>query len=272
MVSLDLIRPCSFQPRKDFSEEALEELAESIREQGIVQPLIVRPAREGEGGFELIAGERRWRAARKLALTEVPVIVREADDRSALQLALIENLQRENLNPIEEAMGYSELVERFQLTQEDVSSKVGKSRTVIANALRLLRLPPDIQNHVREGRLSVGHAKVILGLTRSDEQCLIAKRILREGANVRQTELWVSQVQQKRGGPSSTTAPSFSNQGKTVPWSRDSHIADLESRLAEKMGTKVHLRYRKGKGSVEIRFFSDEDLERVLELLGLDTG
>ena len=160
-VPLDRIRPCPLQPRKDFSAESLRELADSIREQGIVQPLIVRPR---GGYFELIAGERRWRAAQLLKLPEVPVIVREADDRAVLELALIENLQRENLNAIEEAHGYSQLAEQFQLTQEEIAAKVGKSRAVVANALRLLKLPPAIQNFVREGRLSVGHAKVILGL------------------------------------------------------------------------------------------------------------
>src|SRR5207249_9591463 len=160
-AALDRIRPCPFQPRKDFSEETLRELADSIKEQGIVQPLIVRARGEG---YELIAGERRWRAAQMLGLGEVPVIVREADDRAVLELALIENLQRENLNPIEEAQGYSQLIEQFQLKQEEAAAKVGKSRALVANALRLLHLPPEIQAFVRDGRLSVGHAKVILAL------------------------------------------------------------------------------------------------------------
>src|SRR5579863_6924777 len=160
-VALDRIRPCSFQPRKDFSPEALRELADSIREQGIVQPLIVR---DRGGYFELIAGERRWRASQLLGLAEVPVIVRQADDRAVLELALIENLQRENLNAIEEAHGYSQLIEQFQLKQEEVATKVGKSRAVVANALRLLKLSTAIQEAIRDGLLTVGHAKVILGL------------------------------------------------------------------------------------------------------------
>src|SRR3989475_8774724 len=173
-VPLDRIRPCPLQPRKDFSPEALRELADSIKEQGIVQPLIVR---ERNGHLELIAGERRWRAAQLLGLSEVPVIQREADDRSVLELALIENLQRENLNAIEEAHGYSQLIEQFQLTQEDVAGKVGKSRAVVANSLRLLKLPSELQRHLREGRLSVGHAKVILGLGSEQHQRLAAERI-----------------------------------------------------------------------------------------------
>src|SRR5438445_6831625 len=161
-VRLDRIQPCPFQPRKDFSAEALRELADSIKEQGIVQPLIVR---ERNGHLELIAGERRWRAAQLLGLKEVPVILRKAEDRAVLELALIENLQREDLNPIEEAQGYAQLIERFQLKQEEVALKVGKSRAVVANALRLLKLPSALQNYIRDGRLSVGHAKVILGLS-----------------------------------------------------------------------------------------------------------
>src|ERR1700685_1622295 len=160
-VPLNKIRPSALQPRKQFSGESLRELADSIREQGIVQPLIVR---ERDGFFELIAGERRWRAAQLLNLPEVPVITREADDRAVLELALIENLQRENLNAIEEAHGYSQLAEQFQLTQEEISTKVGRSRAAVANSLRLIKLPQTIQNFVRDERLSVGHAKVILGL------------------------------------------------------------------------------------------------------------
>src|SRR5262249_29497858 len=162
------------------------------KEQGIVQPLIVR---ERDGHLELIAGERRWRAAQQVGLTEVPVIVREADDRAVLELALIENLQRENLNAIEEAQGYAQLIETFQLKQEEVAIKVGKSRAVVANALRLLKLPQTLQVEIREGRLSVGHAKVILGLTSDTHQKLAGERVLREGLNVRQTEELVARLQ-----------------------------------------------------------------------------
>ena len=257
-VPLDKIRPCSFQPRKDFSPEALRELADSIKEQGIVQPLIVR---ERGGQFELIAGERRWRAAQLLALKEVPVIVREADDRAVLELALIENLQRENLNPIEEAQGYSQLVGQFQLTQEEVAIKVGKSRAVVANALRLLKLTPVLQNFLREGRISVGHAKVILGLASEKLQQLAAERIIKDGLNVRQTEGLVAKLQDRAGG---ATRP-----GRLTPLTQDSHVADLENRLRERLGTKVRLRYASGKGAVEISFFSDDELERILQIVGV---
>src|SRR5437660_10394127 len=257
-ASLTRIRACPLQPRKDFSEEALRELADSIKEQGIVQPLIVRARGEG---YELIAGERRWRAAQMLGLGEVPVIVREADDRAVLELALIENLQRENLNPIEEAQGYAQLIEQFQLKQEEVALKVGKSRAVVANALRLLKLAPALQTYVRDGRLSVGHAKVILGLISEKQQKIAAERILKEGLNVRQTEGLVARLQARESGAS--TKPG------ATPLSRDAHLANLEDQLRQRLGTKVHLRYVQGKGAVEISFFSDAELERVLQILGV---
>jgi ParB family chromosome partitioning protein len=259
-VPLDRIRPCPLQPRKDFSDEALKELADSIREQGIVQPLIVR---ERGGFFELIAGERRWRAAQLLNLPEVPIITREADDRAVLELALIENLQRENLNAVEEAHGYAQLAEQFQLTQEDIAAKVGKSRAVIANSLRLLKLPEAVQKYLRDGRLTVGHAKVILGLADERQQQLAAERIIKEGLNVRQTEGLVAKLQKKGArskeqGADTLAAPAG-----------DPHVADLEARLREVFATKVQLHYAQGKGSVEISFFSEEELERILQILGV---
>jgi ParB family chromosome partitioning protein len=258
-VALDRIRPCPLQPRKDFPAESLRELADSIREQGIVQPLIVR---ERDGHLELIAGERRWRASQLIGLAEVPVIVRQADDRAVLEMALIENLQRENLNPIEEAQGYSQLVNQFQLTQEDTATKVGKSRAVVANALRLLKLPPVVQNYIRESRLSVGHAKVILGLTEEKEQKLAAERVIKEGLNVRQTEGMVARMHSRGAGRG--VKP-----GLIVPLPADAHVADLENRLRERLATKVQLRYDKGKGTVEISFYSDQELERILQVIGV---
>jgi ParB family chromosome partitioning protein len=257
-VALDRVRPCPFQPRKEFTAEALRELADSIREQGIVQPLIVR---ERNGHFELIAGERRWRAAQIVSLSEVPVIVREADDRAVLELALIENLQRENLNPIEEAQGYSQLIGQFQLTQEEVATKVGKSRAVVANAMRLLKLPLTLQGYIRDGRLSVGHAKVVLGLANEKEQELAAERIIKEGLNVRQTEGLISKLQARGTSPGKS--------GMITPLTRDAHVASLENRIRERLGTKVHLRYSNGKGALEISFFNDDELERILQILGV---
>ena len=258
-VAIQQIRPCPFQPRKDFGEEALQELADSIRSQGVIQPLIVR--RQADH-FEIIAGERRWRAAQLAGLTELPIILREADDRAVLELALIENLQRENLNPIEEALGFSELIEKFQLRQEDAAVKVGRSRASVANALRLLKLPASIQAQLREGKLSTGHAKVLLGLPSSALQEKAAARVLERGLSVRQTEELVAHLQE---------IPAQSPRSASEPLAppRDPNLAALENRLRERLGTKVQLRYAKGKGSVEIKFFSDEDLQRVLDLLGI---
>jgi len=259
-VPLDHIVPCPFQPRKDFAPDTLRELADSIKEQGIVQPLIVR---ERNGHLELIAGERRWRAAQLVGLTEVPVILRPADDLAVLELALIENLQRENLNPIEEAQGYAQLIDRFHLTQEDVATKVGKSRAVVTNALRLLKLSTETQACLRDGRLSVGHAKVILGLAEESLQKVAVGRILKDGLNVRQTETLVAQLQVRASGPASKAPPSAT--------AKDAHVTSVENRIRERLGTKVHLRYSQGKGALEIAFFSDGDLERILQILGINT-
>jgi ParB family chromosome partitioning protein len=256
-VPVSRVRSSPLQPRQDFSAESLRELADSIKEQGIVQPLIVRLQ---DDHFELIAGERRWRAAQLLGLAEVPVIVRQADDRAALELALIENLQRENLNPIEEAGGYAQLIGQFDLTQEQAAAKVGKSRVVIANALRLLKLAPDLQAFLREGRLSVGHAKVILGLASPEEQRRAADRVLKKSLNVRQTEELVAALQNQ---------PGHKTGAKRGPIAADAHLAGLQDRLQQRFGTKVRLRYHQGQGALEIKFFSDEDLERILKLAGL---
>jgi ParB family chromosome partitioning protein len=260
-VRVSLIQPSTLQPRKDFPAESLRELADSIKAQGILQPLMVRARGDS---YELIAGERRWRAAQALGLTDVPVIVREADDRTVLEMMLIENLQRENLNPIEEAQGYQQLLTQFQLTQEQAAEKVGKSRAVVANSLRLLKLSAAGQLHLRTGRLSVGHAKVILGLEVTEEQDLAVERVLREGLNVRQTEDLVAQIKDR--GANVPGKETSSHRGR---FSREAHIVELETRLQERFATKVSLRYRRGRGLVEIRFFSDAELERILEIAGV---
>jgi ParB family chromosome partitioning protein len=259
-VKLEKIRPSPMQPRKEFTAEALKELADSIKEQGIIQPLIVR---DRQTHYELIAVERRWRASQLLNLTEVPVIVREADDRAVLELALIENLQRENLNPMEEALGYAQLIGQFALRQEDVGIKVGKSRVAVANSLRLLKLAPEVQVQVRDGRLSVGHAKVILGLTLAEQQKLACERVIKDGLTVRQTEELVARLLNQ---PNIT--PGKTSNGVTIT-SRDTHVVAVENKLRERLGTKVQLRYRAGKGSMEVKFFNDADLERILGVIGV---
>jgi ParB family chromosome partitioning protein len=260
-VPVSQIKPCAFQPRKDFAADSLQELADSIRQQGVLQPLVVRAV---NGSYELIAGERRWRAAQLAGLAELPVLVREADDRKVLELALIENLQRENLNPIEEALGYGKLMQDFALTQEEAAVRVGKSRVTVANLLRLLQLPAEIQNYVRSSLLSFGHAKAILGITHPESQKQLAEEVIRGGLSVRQTEQLVTERNQE--------AVSRSHNGSLAArpaHTPDVHISALQTKLQERFGSKVLVRYRKGKGAVEIRFFNDDDLDRVLDIIGV---
>lgn len=262
-VGVGQVRPSALQPRRDFPEETLKELADSIREQGILQPLVVR--RQG-AFFELIAGERRWRAAQLAGLKEVPVVLREADDTTALELMLVENLQREGLNPMDEAQGYAELMDRFRLTQESVATKVGRSRAAVANALRLLKLPEPVQARLRDGRVSTGHAKVILGLSKPDQQEWVAQKVCEDALSVRQTEEWVTRLAAE---PSPAAAKDPAGRGPGPVTVRDPHIAALEDRLRQRLGTKVAIRYRQGRGQIDIRFFSDDELERVLEIVGV---
>lgn len=258
-VPLDQVVPSPLQPRREFTEDALRDLADSIRSQGILQPLVVRP---GKGGLELIAGERRWRAARLAGLKEVPVLERQASDREVLELALVENLQRENLNPLEEALGYSELQSRFELTQDEVAQKVGRSRAAVANALRLLKLPEDVKETLRAGHLSVGHAKVLLGIADPSLLSSVARQAREQGLSVRQTEEVVARL---LAAPAPKTIPS----APPVQAVRDPHVVDVENRLRQRLATRVGVRYRAGRGSIEIRFANDDELHRVLDLLGV---
>jgi len=258
-VPVGKILPGAMQPRNGMDDDSLNELAESIRENGIMQPLVVRPR---EGGYELIAGERRWRAAQMAGLARVPIVIRDVDDRTALELALVENLQRENLDPIEEARGYAQLMEQFDLKQEEVAVKVGKNRATVANSLRLIKLPPEVQAYIRDGRLSSGHAKAILGLKNAKDQIAAAKRAIKKELSVRQTEELVAALGQ--------AVPGKVRRGPAAKGAANTHILDLEGKLRDRLGTKVALRYRKGKGSVDIKFFNDEDLQRILEALGIE--
>ncbi|MSR65271.1 MAG: ParB/RepB/Spo0J family partition protein [Verrucomicrobiae bacterium] len=256
-VSIEQVHRSPFQPRTSFQQEPLQELVDSISQRGVVQPLLVR---KSATGYELIAGERRLRASQAAGLKEVPVIVREAGDQEVLELALIENLQRENLNAIEEARGYNELISRFSLKQEDVAQKVGKSRAAVANALRLLALPEDVQGWVAKGQLSVGHAKVILGLTIKEEQWLMAERCIKQGLTVRQIERLVETAKQTGRVPS-TKKHRFNN----AP-----HIEAIEEGLRQKLGTKVHIIRGRKKGRIEIDFYGEDDLSRLITVLGFD--
>ncbi|MBM3823349.1 MAG: ParB/RepB/Spo0J family partition protein [Verrucomicrobia bacterium] len=262
-LKLESIRPCPLQPRKHFSEDSLAELAASLKENGLIQPLVVRPR---GGSYELIAGERRWRAAQQAGFQEVPAWIRDASDREVLEMALVENLQRENLNPVEEAAGFAQLLSQFQLRQEDVAAKVGKSRVHVANTLRLLRLPQEVLAHLRDGRISAGHAKAILALNSAEEQRLACDKIIRDGLTVRAAE----DLAQRLSAGAHPDSSRRSGRRGNAAGGGNPHAARLESRLQERFQTRVRLRYRQGKGSIEIQFFSDEDLERVLGAVGLN--
>jgi ParB family chromosome partitioning protein len=261
-LAIDSIERSRFQPRSEFDPEQLRELANSIRQRGVVQPLLVRPLNKdsGNGRYELIAGERRWRAAREAGLTTIPAIVRDASDQEALEIALIENLQREDLNPIEEARAYEQLTTHFKLTQEQVAEKVGRSRAAVANAMRLLALPGEVQSWIADDRLSVGHAKAILGLSIGEEQRLVAERVLKRNMTVRETEKLVEQLK----GDAKVRVRAL---GSTV---KSSNILAIEEKLQQKLGTHVAVFHGKKKGRIEIEYYGNDDLARLLALLGVE--
>ena len=252
-VDLDSIVPGPMQPRTHFDEAALESLAESIKTHGIVQPLLVR---RRDGGYELIAGERRWRAAKLAGISRVPVIVKEVPDDSLLEIALIENIQRENLNPIEEAHAYKKLIETVGLTQESLASRVGRDRTYITNYLRLLRLPDDVQQLLKEGRLSTGHARTLLALSDTDLLRRIARQIIDSGLSVRATEQLVQKASEEKPAR------------RSAPQAVDPNIKAAETKLRRALGTQVKiLQAADGRGKVEISFFNTQDLDRIYTLL-----
>ena len=257
-VDLTSIVPSPLQPRKDFARDALAELVESIRQHGIIQPLVVRDV---DGRHELIAGERRWRAAQEAGLTQVPVITRVASDLEVLELSLIENLQRADLNPIEEAQAYARLAGEFGMRQEDIAQKVGRSRAAVANSMRLLDLHEQVQAWLTQGLLSVGHAKVLLALKEPEEQRAVAETILRRSATVRATERLVARQL-------GTTRPRRRRQTAATTVT-SATIADLQSRLQEHLGTRVTLHHGEKRGRIEIEYYGNDDLQRVLSALGL---
>ncbi|NLV91404.1 MAG: ParB/RepB/Spo0J family partition protein [Firmicutes bacterium] len=256
-VDIDLVVPNRSQPRRHFDEEKLQELGESIKARGMLQPLVVR---EVDGGFEIVAGERRWRAARMVGLEKVPVIVGDYTDKEVMEVALIENLQREDLNPIEEAEAFRRLIEEFSLTQEEVARAVGKGRATIANSLRLLSLVPDVRQLVADGKLSAGHAKVLASLSDTGQR-EYAMRVLAEGLSVRQLEELVS----------GETKKSRRNRTRSVASSPPPELRAVAERLQEALGTKVTIKAKDEKysqGKIEVEFYSVEDLDRILDLLG----
>jgi ParB family chromosome partitioning protein len=264
-VPLTEIRSSPFQPRKEFKPETLNELIESIREQGIIQPLIVRRV---DGHYELIAGERRWRAAQSLGLAQAPVILRQATDQEVLELALIENLQRADLNVVEEARAYERLAQEFSLRQEDIAKKVGKSRAAVANAMRLLDLDAQVQSWLTQDRLTIGHAKVLLALKSPEEQRLLAEIVIRQRSTVRAAEKLVEDHLKKQGnqhiGPGSRTAGARGHAELSPVLQR------VQNRLREHLGTHVALRHAGKKGTIEIEYYGHDDLDRLLKLVGLE--
>jgi len=251
-----------FQPRKEIDEEALAGLAESIREQGLLQPIVVRKVNDG---FELIAGERRLRAFRKLSIEKIPARIIEASDASSASLALIENLQREGLNPIEEALGYASLIRDFDLTQEKAAERLGKSRAGVTNSLRLLRLSPDVQGYLSKGILSTGHAKVILGLENSEEQQSFARRIIEQGWSVREAE---KQIKRFRINAGKTQAVPTS--GRTPASGAEiTAIKDLEKKVSQLLSAETQLKHNKSKGQLVINYRGLDDLQRILEKIGV---
>jgi len=253
------LRPNRFQPRVHFDESAIEELAESIKTQGVIQPLVVAPDPEGEG-WVIVAGERRWRASRRAGLETVPVVIRAvAGDRELLELALVENLQRSDLNPLEEAEAYLALQEKFALSQEEIATRVGKARTTITNALRLLRLPDEVRDLLRGGHLSAGQARPLLGLATSEEQVNLAERAVREGLSSRDMERLSAE-------PRTTAAPK-----KKPPRTVEVHTAAAEEKLTRRLQTKVEIKRRGKGGLLQISFHSEEELMRIYDVL-MDRG
>lgn len=257
-LPLDAIEPNPFQPRHAFDPERLAELAESVREHGLMQPVVVRPSPEGEG-YQLVAGERRWRAARLAGLATVPAMIRPCTDRDLLEMALVENLQREDINPIEAAEAYQRCVDEFGLTQEELADRIGKSRSAVANTIRLLRLAAPIRAAIAEGRLSEGHGRALLALVDEEQQLAVARRVISDGLNVRETERLAREAQ---------ASPRRTRARATEPAALDPDLAAFEERLQRAFGTRVELRpQRDGGGTLVIHYYDVEDLHRIAEAL-----
>ncbi|MEW6066700.1 MAG: ParB/RepB/Spo0J family partition protein [Nitrospirota bacterium] len=248
-LDIDRIFPGEQQPRKTFRDEPLRELAASIKEKGVLQPVIV--SRVGDGTFRLVAGERRWRAASLAGIKKIPALVKNVASKDSLEIALIENIQREDLNPIETAEAFNKLVSDFRLTQEELSEKVGKDRATIANYLRLLKLPEDIKKLIYTGSLSMGHAKAILTIDSKAQQIEVAKRIIKKNLSVREAEV----LAKKKTKPAEPKPD------------KDPQIASLEERLIKTLGTKVRISHRNKRGKIEIEYYSLDELDRILDIL-----
>lgn len=251
-IEIGRIIPNKYQPRTQFDEGKLRELTDSVKKNGILQPVIVRRSHEGQ--FELIAGERRWRAAQAAGLERIPVIIKEATDEEVVILALIENIQREDLNAIEEARAYRRLIKEFAVSQEEIAAQTGKDRSTVANALRLLNLPLELQEEVRSSKLSVGHAKAILSIGRAADQIKVARRILQKGLTVRQTEKLIQQVQGGSQKKKSVSQPPLG-------------VYEAVDRLRRHLGTQVSIKQRGSHGEIMIHYYELPDLDRIVDLI-----
>ena len=258
-INLKELRPNPYQPRKVFSEEAIEELKQSILLHGILQPII---ARKSIKGYEIVVGERRYRAAIEAGLKTVPVVVRELTEQQMMELAILENLQREDLNPIEEAFAYQTLLERLNLTQDELAKRLGKSRPHITNHVRLLSLPEEIKNYISEGKISMGHGRALLALKNKEKLNAVVEKVMKEKLNVRQLEQYIHQLNENVPRETKTK-----EQQK-----KDIFIKQRETNLRERLGTTVTIKQTKKKGKIEIEFFSQEDLDRILDLISQESG
>jgi ParB family chromosome partitioning protein len=267
-LAIDAIEPNRYQPREHFDEERLNDLAASVREIGVLQPILVRATEEPDR-FELIAGERRWRAARRAGLTTVPAIVREVEDLHALEQALVENLHRQDLNALEEAAAYQQLMEDFGLTQEQVAQRVGRSRSSVANILRLLQLPPVVQRLIGEDRLSAGHAKALVGVRDRVAQERLAQRAVQEGLTVRQVEELARAL---TADPPSSPTGGGGPAPKARPAARDAGVLELEELLSEQLSTRVRVELGQRHGKVIIEFADLDDLERIYRAMATGGG
>lgn len=261
VVDINSIVPNPYQPRKEFSDDKLNELAESIRIHGVIQPLLVR---EYQGKYQLIAGERRLRASKLVGLTEVPIVIRDMTDQVMMEVALVENLQREDLNPIEEAEAYRRLMEEFKITQDEIAKRVGRSRPAIANTLRLLNLPLEIQTDLAKGTLTMGHARPLLSLKTAEEQLQAWQTIQNNQLTVRQTEEMIRQIIDPINVSRETKKPNKKQETKII---RDPNLLQLEEELQLSLGTKVIIKPDRIGGKIEINYYSDEDFERLCERL-----
>ncbi|MBE7048475.1 MAG: ParB/RepB/Spo0J family partition protein [Ruminococcaceae bacterium] len=251
-LKITQIEPNKNQPRTEFDAEKLQELAESIKKYGVIQPIVVK--KQENGFYKIIAGERRWRASKLAGLTKIPVLIREYDDRETMEIALVENLQREDLNPFEEARGYSELMDLFSLTQEQVAEKVGKSRSAVANSIRLLSLCDEIKELVLQKELTVGHVRALLSIENEGVQLMAARQIVKEGLTVRQTEALIKSLLKEKKV----------KKKNPVDEELRRYLSSLEKKLSSSLGTKVTIQNKKNRGKIEIEYYNNDDFERIM--------